>query len=286
MKYRIFRILLIILSVILIGCAAEGDNQITVYNDTAVHVSNADDLIAAFADLRSDDVICLEADIDMAGKTLSVVNYRSFTLDGNGHTIRNYHAEGVSALFVDYCADRSYTIRNLTVENCSVISNDEHAALFVGGARDTDAVTITNCHAIDCSVSGDKYAAVFIAYTAGLDKGDGSMIPMQILDCSANNCNISGGGSTGIAIGHSGGNDLTQNRIERLRIADCTVEGPDQLHEGVVIGTAGAGLTELLDITVENTVLSYNFGDTIRSYYGRNLKGLYIDEVQVELTAQ
>lgn len=271
----------------LAGCV-KNESMKTVTEETfpegAVVVSTADELISAFANLMTDDQIILETDIDMSGKSLSVVNTRSFSLDGNGHTISNYHVNDASGLFVDYCGDRKYTIRNLTIENCSVNSIDDHAALFIGGARDTDAVTIENCHAVNCQVTGAKYAAVFISYTAGVNKGNGQSVPMQIIDCSATGCEITGGGSTGIAIGHSGGNEITENLIYNLSVNNCIITGPSALYEGVVIGTAGSGSTKIENVAIHDTVLACNTGEDKRSYYGRNLSELIIDGVLQEKT--
>lgn len=249
-----------------------------------VAVSTVDELMQAFSRLNTKDVIYLMNDMDMTGKTLSVVNVRSFTLDGNGHKISNYHIEDQSGLIVDNGGDRSYTIKNLTLENCSVNSNDDHAALFVGGARDTDTVTISNCHAINCSVTGPKYASIFVSYTAGTNKGNGQMVTMTVEDCSAVGCTVTGGGSTGIAIGHSGGNHLTENIIKNLNIENCTINGPGELYEGIVIGTAGTGITEISGVTVSNVTTAYNQNEGVRRYYGRNLTTLIIERQEQEKT--
>lgn len=249
-----------------------------------VAVSTVEELMQAFSRLNTNDIIYLMSDMDMTGKTLSVVSVRSFTLDGNGHTISNYHIEDKSGLIVDNGGDRTYTIKNLTLENCSVTSNDDHAALFVGGARDTDTVTISNCHAINCTVTGPKYASIFVSYTAGTNKGNEQMVTMTVEDCSAVGCSVTGGGSTGIAIGHSGGNHLTENIIKNLKIENCSITGPGALYEGIVIGTAGTGITEISDITVSDVTTAHNQSEGLRRYYGRNLTTLIIEGQEQELT--
>lgn len=282
MKKLFISLLMCSLIFCFIGCDASDAQQATIIEtlpEGTVAVATAEELINAFSDLKTDDCILLKSDIDMEGKSLSVVNMRSFTLDGNGHTISNYKVTDASGLFVDYCGDRAYTIRNLTLKNCSVISEDDHAALFVGGARDSDSVLIENCHAVNCRVSGKKYASIFISYTAGMDKGNEQTIPMQIIDCSVINCEVTGGGSTGIAIGHSGGNQITENTIRNLSIKNCTVTGPASLYEGAVIGTSGSGVTIIENVIIENTTLSYNESEGVRSYFGRNLSELIIDGV-------
>lgn len=252
--------------------------------DGVVAVSSVTELQNAFSRLKTGDVIWLTEDLDMEGQELAVVNVRSFTFEGNGHTIRNYSVKDKSGLFVDNGGDRSYTFRNLTLENCSVESDDEFAALFVGAARDTDAVTISNCHAINCTVTGEKYASVFVSYTAAVDKGSNQMIPMTIEDCSATGCTVTGGGSTGIAIGHSGGNHLTQNIIKNLKIQDCIVNGPGEIYEGIIIGTAGTGTTEITGITATNVTMANNQNEGLRQYFGRNLTTLIIEGQEQELT--
>ena len=288
MKKLFFSLIMAAVICNFIGCGDSNSPRETVEEtlpEGTVTVATADELINAFSDLKTDDCIMLEADIDMEGKSLSVVNMRSFTLDGNGHTISNYKVTDASGLFVDYCGDRAYTIRNLTLSNCSVTSDDDHAALFVGGARDSDSVKIENCHAANCQVTGAKYASIFVSYTAGMDKGNGQIIPMQIIDCSVKDCQVTGGGSTGIAIGHSGGNQITENTIRNLTIKNCTVTGPAPLYEGTVIGTAGSGTTIIENVFVENITLTCNEGQGARSYYGRNLSELIIDNEIQEKTA-
>ena len=252
--------------------------------DGVIAVSTVEELMQTFSRLNTNDVIYLMNDMDMTGKTLSVANVRSFSLNGNGHTISNYHIADQSGLIVDNGGDRTYTIENLILENCSVTSNDDHAALFVGGARDTDTVTIRNCHAINCTVTGPKYASVFVSYTAGTNKGNEQMITMTVEDCSAVGCTVTGGGSTGIAIGHSGGNHLTENIIKNLKIENCIINGPGELYEGIVIGTAGTGITEISGITVSNVTTAHNQSEGLRRYYGRNLTTLIIEGQEQELT--
>lgn len=279
-------ILLLLLSVTACGETVPNatEAQTPTVPEGANAVATVEELQYAFSRLKTGDVIWLTEDLDMTDQNLAVVNVRSFTLEGNGHTIRNYHVKDQSGLFVDNGGDRAYTFRNLTLENCSVESDDEFAALFVGAARDTDAVTITNCHAVNCSVTGKKYASIFVSYTAGMNKGNGQKIPMTIEDCSAVGCTVTGGGSTGIAIGHSGGNDLTENIIKNLKIQDCTVTGPGEKYEGIVIGTAGTGTTEITGVTVTNVTTANNLNEGLRRYYGRNLTTLMIEGQEQELT--
>ena len=103
--------------------------------DGVVAVGTVEELQNAFSRLKSEDVIWLTADLDMTGQDLAVVNVRSFTLEGNGHTIRNYSVQGKSGLFVDNGGDRFYTFRDLTLENCSVESDDEFAITFERTAK-------------------------------------------------------------------------------------------------------------------------------------------------------
>ncbi len=294
MKTKVIICLMVCMSLLFCGICACGHPAETTtdpdepvaedLSDGVVDVTTVQELMDAFSDLKSGDVIRLNADIDMDGQQLAVVNSRGFTLDGNGHTISNYCVKGKSGLFVDNASNCSYTIKNLTLNNCALESDDEFAALFIGAARDTDTVTISNCNAIDCTVTGEKYAAVFVSYTAGTDKGTGETVTMTVEDCSAIGCTVTGGGSTGIAIGHSGGNDLTRNLIINLTVTDCTVSGEDAIHEGVVIGTAGTGVTEISGIIAENVTTVHNFGQDFRRYFGRNLTQLFIDGVLQEKT--
>ena len=274
--------LILILMLCFAGCGTQGgggQEQSTTeptgpsVPDGVVYVTNAEELIAAFSDLRTDDVIMLGADINMTGKTLAVVVTRGFTLDGNGYTIRNYHVEDESALFVDNAGDRTYVFKNLTLENCSVVSDDDFAALFVGEVRSGNSITVTNCKAVGCTVTGQKYASVFISYTAGGNADTGEMAQMTIENCYAENCNVTGGGSTGIAIGHACGSPTTKSVISDLTIKNCSVTGEDANHEGIIVGTAHIGITQITNVTVESVTLVYNTASGLRQYYGRNIPG-------------
>lgn len=110
------------------------------------------------------------------------------------------------------------------------------------------------------------------------------MVTMTVEDCSAVGCTVTGGGSTGIAIGHSGGNHLTENIIKNLKIENCTINGPGELYEGIVIGTAGTGITEISGVTVSNVTTAYNQNEGVRRYYGRNLTTLIIERQEQEKT--
>jgi hypothetical protein len=294
MKKLLLTLICLTMIIFCVGCSDQGNHNAQTtdpnlqFPEGTVYVTTADELIDAFKNLKTGDHILLGADIDMTGKDFAPIKFRPFTFDGNGHVISNYHKEGSSALLVEDVGNAKYTISNLTFKNCSVSNLGDHAALFVGRAREADSVTLINCHAVDCTVKGMKYASIFISYTASIDVGTGELIPMTIKDCSVDDCTVEGGGSTGFAIGHSGGNDLTQNIIENLTVKNSTVIGPDATHEGIVVGTAGRGETIISGVKVENVTTTHNESEGVRSYYGRHLsnmeKGLVIDGTKIEKT--
>ncbi len=270
-------VLCLLLSLMLLlclsGCIGETTptDPPTTLPQNAVLVTTPEELVTAFEKLRTGAIVTLGADIDMTGVTLRPVKQRSFSINGNGYTISNLHSQGVSGLLVDNGGDRTYHIYDLTLKNCSVSNPDgDFAALFVGTARDSDAVTISNCRAVDCNVVGGNFAALFISYTAGL--GESSRpIPMTVETCYAENCTVTGGGSTGIAIGHAGGNPQTKNIITGLTAKNVTVNGGDASREGLVVGTAHVGIVEISQIDFEGCTLTKNTGEGIYRYFGRYL---------------
>ena len=240
-----------------------------VTNKNVAYVTTPDELISAFANLKEGGIISLGADMDMTGKTLTPVSGKGFTLNGNGHTISNLSTSTGSergALFVSQAGTPSYFFNDVNLEDCSVASTSNYAALFVGDADTSGNVTISNCHVTNCTVSGGKYAAAFIAYTAGYNNG-----PVYgnytISNCSVTGGSITGsGGSTGAAIGHAGGNPASTNIITNLIVKDVAINGEDADHTGIVVGTAHVGVTNISSINTSGVTGNYN---KTHNLYGR-----------------
>ena len=235
-------------------------------------VANADALVAAFDNLKAGDVLYITADIDMSGKTVSTVRgNKGFTMLGNGYTISNLNSTA-QALFVSNSGSSAYAFENVVLKNCSVVSTSNYAALFVGDGDTSDAIVINNCQVIDCTVESAKYAAAFVAYTAGYNKqNDGPVYSdVTISNCSVVGGSITGGGSVGVAVGHSGGNADTTTKVENLTIKGVAINGEDAAHTGIAIGTANVGKTIINNVTYENVTGNYNADHEL---YGRSVLG-------------
>ena len=142
----------------------------------------------ATVELYAGDVLYIAADLDMTGKTITpVTGNKGFTMYGNGNTISNLNTTA-AALFVDHSGSSSYTFDGVVLENCSVNSTTNYGALFVGDGDTSDAITITNCVAKNCNVTSAKYAAAFVAYTAGYDVQNNGPVYSDVL---VENCKFS-----------------------------------------------------------------------------------------------
>ena len=208
----------------------------------------------------------------MSGKTVSTVRgNKGFTMLGNGYTISNLNSTA-QALFVSNSGSSAYAFENVVLKNCSVVSTSNYAALFVGDGDTSDAIVINNCQVIDCTVESAKYAAAFVAYTAGYNKqNDGPVYSdVTISNCSVVGGSITGGGSVGVAVGHSGGNADTTTKVENLTIKGVAINGEDAAHTGIAIGTANVGKTIINNVTYENVTGNYNADHEL---YGRSVLG-------------
>ena len=255
--------------------AVEADINGTTYDEAAttdknvVYVTTPDELVNAFANLKAGDVISLGADLDMTGKTIKAVTGNvGFTLNGNGKTISNLKSTE-RALFVAHSGSSAYFFNDVNLENCLVSSTTNYAALFVGDGDTSGNVTISNCNVTNCTVNSGKYAAMFVGYSSGYNVDTNGPVygNFTITNCSVTGGSVTGGGSTAIAIAHAGGNKATTNIISGLTVSGVVIKGEDADHTGIVVGTAGVGITNISGITVGTGVTgNYN---TAHEYYGR-----------------
>ncbi len=239
-------------------------------SEGAIVVQTADQLVAAFANLKANDTIYILNDIDMTGKTITpVTGNKAFTMLGNGNTIRNLNTTE-RALFVAHSGSSKYVFDSVNLENCSVNSTTNYGALFVGDGDTSDEITITNCHVKNCTVKSAKYAAAFIGYTAGWNKEGPVYSDVTIKDCSVTGGSVTGGGSVGAAIGHAGGNPDTTSTITNLTVKDVALNGEDAEHTGIAVGTAHVGKTVINNVTYSGVTGNYN---TAKVLYGRYMPG-------------
>ena len=254
LRRGVLAIVVLLLACTLLAGAVSGAEE--------VQIGNADDLVNAF--INKDYNLSLTANIDMTGKILTPIDgnlangEKEFILKGNGYTISNLQGTG-KGLFVNHTGSCNYSFYNVHLKNCTLTSSSNYGALFVGDADTSDEVVIQDCTATDCTVKSGKYAAAFIAYTAGYGVQNNGPVysDITIKDCKVHGGSITGGGSTGVAIAHSGGNHDTSNTITNLEIENVLIKGEDREHTGIVIGTAGVGKTWIAGIVHSGVTGTY-----------------------------
>lgn len=134
--------------------------------------------------------IVLDKNIDLCGATVTGFGqdgshfYGSF--DGQGYTVSNFtvkndNGSGYYAGLFSYVFAGS-SIKNLTVKNATIIGNGKSmAGAVVGGIYGDTASVVENCHAIDCTVYGQKKVGGVVGYA-----NDG----VTVSGCSATNCEL------------------------------------------------------------------------------------------------
>ena len=252
--------------------AVQGNATTEDAEDSVIYIYSANDLVNAFANLKAGNVLEFYNDIDMTGKTITpVTGNKAFTMHGNGHTISNLESTE-SSLFVAHSGSSAYVFDGLNLENCSVSSTTNYAALFVGDGDTADAITITDCHVKDCTVQSAKYASAFIGYTAGYNVQNNGPVysDITIEDCSVAGGSITGGGSVGAAIAHAGGNVDTTNIIKDFNVSGVALNGEDAEHTGVIVGTANVGKTIINNATYSSVTGNYNVSHPL---FGRFVSG-------------
>ncbi len=237
--------------------AVQGNVDVSA-QDNATHVFNMADLKAALTwKYQRQDLgtICIEQDIDMTGWTALSLNYCSFVLNGNGHSLTNQTAPlakdfGIGTYkisnikFVDADIDTPQFAGalvgeiscnggiDLIISNCDVIGSTIHAYQYAGGligfsseANGTyvSSIAITNCHIIDTDVSTD-------------DSSAGGLIGHVYSDTTITNCSIDKDSSVSCAEDRKGG----------------------AAKAGALVGTVNARTTRINNCSSSATVTNVN----------------------------
>ena len=238
------------------------------FDNNKYDVYTENGLVSVFARLSPDSIINLTSNLDMTGKTVDAIDGNTgFRFNGYGYTISNL-VGSEQGLFVHHSGSSDYYFYNVHLKDCSVISTTNYAGLFVGDADTCDELVIKDCTVTDCTVESGKYAAAFVAYTAGYDVQNNGPVysNVTIENCTVTGGSITGGGSTAVAIGHAGGNPDTDNIINRLTVSNVVINGEDAIHTGIAVGTAHVGKTYITDVTYNGVTGNYN---TAHPLYGR-----------------
>ncbi len=231
-----------------------------------------DNLFAASVNNRarttSGNTYKLFADIDMNGQVwTSKIGSNSFTFDGNGHKISNWSTSS-TALLAPY-TNASFTVKNLTLENCSVNSSVDKfngsTGLIAGTTDANGLVTIENCRVIGNTTvntnGNDVYAGALIGYS--------SATQLNILNCSVEGATI--GGTTPNSVGGFVGHLTAKNAvIENATVSACTIKGERIDKSGIIAGTIQQVATITVANIAGNTV--YDVADS-EALYGRIVGG-------------
>lgn len=209
-------------------------------------VGTGEQLAAIFAGLEESGVITLDRDYDLAGynwQPLSLTNGKQYTINGDGHTIKNLTVEGNYASLFSKVSNGKLVINDLSVEKASLTATETDAegsaAAFVGfvdGSAEGVAVTLTNCHVKDSSIAitnetDGGYAGAFIGYNSGNN--------IKLQSCSAENVEItSAEGSVGGVIGHSSGFEAADIILEEVNVTNNSERDEDAKSKaGIFVGT-------------------------------------------------
>ena len=263
------------------------DNQYdkdALYDDEIVTVSNADEFIAAFANLEQDQIITLTGDIDMTGKNWTPIRNMGFTLNGNGKTVK-----GLNGPLVATTAAQDYTIKNITFDGLTIdnLNNDLQTtslrcAALIAYADTCAYIMMDNVTIKNADIRSADYAAGFAAYTSGygVDNNGPVNASHNFNNCKLVDSTIQGNGSTGGLIGHAGSNNATTTRIK-----DFTLEGTNTIKcmgddgntftakkTGNIIGTANIGT-----VYIEGTSIT---ADDIGRFKPQGIGKLYINNVE------
>ena len=158
--------------------------------------------------------IVLDADIDLQGNTLPTGfgNMKSFTFDGQGHTIKNVTINYAGSGNVGLFTGGNRGISNLVVENVKVIAPNTTNAV---GIVSSDAnATIENVTVRNSSVVGGKYTGAIVGYNYG-----------SVINCTVENCTVIGRYKVGGVVGYICNSNDYPTSVTGNTLTDVTVKG-------------------------------------------------------------
>lgn len=208
---------------------------------------------------ESDDVTSVELinDIDLAGIDYGAyylnVSGKAFKIIGNNHTIRNltttasdaYNGFNCSGLFACVSENGSLTVKDLNIENATVIGSSDPgsiAGVFIGQAR-AAAVSFDNCHIVESSTTS-CYAAGFIGYIESFYHEE-----TTIKNSSVEDCEFNGNDATAALIGLA--NAGVTLDIDSVTVKGNTVDGGNGYSAAAMVGTAQCDFAAT-NVTLEN----------------------------------
>jgi len=229
--------------------------------------------------LEGDYKINITADIDLAelgdvewvsGKLNGYNGAGVYTVNGNGHTIKNLPAP----LFEGTWAGKGELyINDLTIVDSEIVGGGASSGCgaFVAHSEATKMVQLKNCHLVNSSVTGKGWTGGFIGFAAGYNKqDDGPVFQSVVLDgCSVENSDITGANATGGFFGHATANAWTDVVITNCEVKDNTITCTDDsnIKAGAVVGTVGVGTVHVDANVSGNTAISN--GVEVNRIFGR-----------------
>ena len=103
----------------------------------------------------------LTSDIEVGDEGLSTIEKFHGTLDGNGHSIKNFSSERISSLILE----NNGIIKNLKIENLRIYSED-----IIGGLCSLNKGKIINCH-VSADLKSEMNLGGLASGSAGLIEG-------------------------------------------------------------------------------------------------------------------
>lgn len=165
----------------------------------------------------------LTADISLSGVTYTKPGTFAATLDGRGHTLKNFpSSKDIKAL----CGTLKGTIRNLCIANYAAPGNANKTSILAESAQGAtvSGVVLSNC---TWTITGGSHGTAGLLYSASGNT--------TITNCTMVNCKVTASSNANYLGGFVGS-------ASSLLMVDChfIADNPDQVAIGDGIATAGA----------------------------------------------
>lgn len=177
-----------------------------------------------------DGYYVLKSDIDASKTEEDDVRFNTIedfqgVLDGRGHSIKHLEIENNDKeTGVGIIEENNGTIRNLIIEDSSIVTNCSGVGLLIGILKEGSLV---NCKAENCYVSGSDYVGGLVGDLNRIGKDN------LVRDCEVDYMVVDGINNVGGIFGHS-----TYGRIEECKAKNSLVRGYDKV--GSFMGTRTA----------------------------------------------
>lgn len=278
--------------------AVQGNADVQDDPEGTAYVTNAVEFKAALNAMhgqRASANIVIMNDIDMNGWTSYDGDYKTVTIEGNGHTLNNLAAPLFSSVGIG-----DVTVSNLNFVNAAIDENytnwngadDGHAGVIAGCTNQNGGgiITITNCAVKDSSIKAYKYAGGFIGHVGGDNSATCQQAKIVFDRCTVENTVIQ---ATDSSVGAMIGHDKVNTEIKNCKVLGTTTLECDEdrtndvAKAGYLIGTVNGYTTTISDCTVASTVtLETNGGSTVANgLVGRNVDGAVVIDNSVYATA-